>query len=157
MRSRDGRGGGGVGGWVCVVEGVRRDMMYMGGLGTGWDRLGRRAGPGWDRRGQAWAAEGGRVERAGGRRLAGRGVQFCVNIGKDGPGRRRYDEQGWAYRPSAVHQRCMPRPARRRAPAKTVWFHCEPRRATTRHAATGGASEGEPEQGARRGAQREPS
>lgn len=36
---------------------------------------------------------------------------------------RRYDEEGWAYRPSAVHQRCMPRPARRRAPAKTVWFH----------------------------------
>jgi hypothetical protein len=54
MRCRDGRGGGRVGGWVCVVEGVRRDMMYMGGLGTagtGWDRLGR-AGTGLGGRGR---------------------------------------------------------------------------------------------------------
>jgi len=54
--------------------------------------------------------------------LAHKTFHFSVN--REGwAWERRYDEEGWAYRPPAVHQRCMPWPARRRAPTKTVWFH----------------------------------
>jgi hypothetical protein len=85
MRCRDGRGGGGVGGWVCVVEGVRRDMMYMGGLGqagtTRWAGLGQA--------GQAGTGLGGRGRQSRADRRAAIGWAR-------GPVLRKYRE-GWAW------------------------------------------------------------
>lgn len=55
--------------------------------------------------------------------LAAKTPQFSRKYREGWAWEQRYDEEGWAYRPPAVHQRCMPWPARRRARTKTVWFH----------------------------------